>query len=75
MTVVPGNRSQVAPLAGAVAVFSFELTSPGLVDRIPPKKTRRPSGVASRSGVFEMAAQPVWMTLGGDAVPFAAIAS
>jgi hypothetical protein len=25
--------------------------------------------------VFEMSAQPVWMTLGGDAVPLAAIAS
>jgi hypothetical protein len=48
----------VAPLAGAVAVFSALFVSPGFVDLMPPKKTRNePSGMRSRSG-WDMDAQP-----------------
>jgi hypothetical protein len=75
LTTVPGNRSQPAPLGGAVAVFILSLVSFEFVVRMPPKKTRRPSGLATRSGTDAIPAQPVWMTLGGEAVALGAMAS
>jgi hypothetical protein len=45
------------------------------VERCPPKKTWSPLGVATKSGVFSMPAQPLVTTFGAAAFPFGEIAS